>query len=207
MANIKNYKEKEKEIYKIFLCKNQIIPKSPKFKFTTYEKAIKKYENIIKECSGNNIIFPVKHITDSYGHKPVKFHVILVGVDGQILKYNNIQKEEKFYAYIAKKKITTVEILSEILPTFKSMAVKIHLFKNKIIIDDMKNIECILTKNEKDAERLYSFLRKTLTKKKIFHFMFLGKIKNSEEKRHYIEKLTKLTGLSHYQFRRKYTGA
>lgn len=203
-------KAKTKVFFKVFSSRFDIVNKTPLFVSTNKQESeifLKKYV-----CERNSkILFPVRYTSNFLENKLTKFFCLLVkdecGGKKTILDSKEILREEKFYIYGLKKRLTLEEIFTQIFLDFKGNYTKIIKIKNKIVLQQSEKIECILTKNKDDCDRLYSKMRFLLQKHKINGFLFLGEIPNKPRKNkiELIQKLVDFTGLSHYQFKRNCT--
>lgn len=199
-----------KFLFSVYLTKYNNTKNDLKFQSSKYRETL----SYFKTCIENNrkqIIFPVHYTSNSKEVRLHKFYLLFVKEDSEggrrILQHQEFYIEEKFYVYGLKKRLTVTGVLEHILKTFKNNFTLVRIFKNKIVFECGDDIECILTKNQSDCQRLYLFLKNIYKEKKIIGLIFAGKVPNKSKKMksELIQKLVNFTGLSHYQFKRQST--
>jgi hypothetical protein len=129
------------------------------------------------------------------------------GTEKKIIKQQEYLVEETFYVYGQKRRYNVEQLLEKVFLLYVKDFTTVKTFKNKIVLESGEDLECILTKNISECKRLYEFLKNAVHSKKIYSFLFVGKVpeKPREIKIDLIKRLVKLTGLSHFQFKRKST--
>jgi hypothetical protein len=198
-----------KVVFSVYLTNNSINNK-PKFQSSKYRETLAYFKNCI-EKNKKEIIFPLQYTSNSKEVRLDRFYLLFVREDDvsgrQIIKHQEFLIEEKFYVYGLKKRLTVMQILEHLLKKFNNNFTLVRMFKNKIVFECGDDIECILTKNTSDCQRLYLFLKTFYTEKKIKGLIFAGKVPNKSKKMksELIQKLVDFTGLSHYQFKRQST--
>lgn len=203
-------KSKTKIFFKVFSAHFDIINKTPLFVSTNKQEGTTFLKKYVSE-QNSKILFPIRYTSNFLENKLTKFFCVLVKFEGEdkktILESREILREEKFYVYGLKKRLDLEEIFVQVFLDFKDNYTKIIKIKNKIVLQQSEKIECILTKNKDDCDRLYSKMRYLLRKHKISGFLFLGDVpdKPRKNKIELIQKLVNFTGLSHYQFKRNST--
>ena len=211
--DIRAYWDKYREDYynnevkfQIFFCVNNKIRKKPYFTSTDYKIIFDKFSSLITE-NRENIIFPQKYTSNKIEVKSKREYIMLTKIlpDGsKVLKIEEWYVEETFFLYSKKARYNVAELLKYLFPLYKNYFVKISTYKNKILFDDGEHLECILTKNLDEAQRLYLFIKSNIEKRKVKNFLFFGEIPH-RMKSEIIVRLVKATGLKPFQFSRNST--
>lgn len=199
-----------KFLFSVYLSSNDCINNKPKFQSSKYRETLAYFKHSI-EKNREEIIFPLHYTSNSKEVRLHRFYLLLVkesDVDGrQVLKYQEFYVEEKFYVYGLKKRLPVTLLLEYIVKKFGNNFTLVRMLKNKIVFECGDDIECVLTKNQSDCQRLYLFLKNIYVERKISGLIFAGKVPNKSKKMksELIQKLVDFTGLSHYQFKRQTT--
>lgn len=183
-------------------------PKSKKVVFSSckYRETLDFYHNFLDK-NKKKVIYPKRYLANKKSVSFERYYVLLVDGEKKILFRQEYLVEEKFYVYGLKKRCTVEELFEKVFLRFVENFTSVRMFKNKIVLESGDDIECILTKNISECDRLYTFIKSAVQSKKIYSLLFLGKVpeKPREMKIELIRKLVAFTGLSHYQFKRNST--
>jgi hypothetical protein len=183
-------------------------PKGKKLVFSSskYRETLSFYHSFL-ENNKKNIVYPKRYISNKKEVSFERYYIFLIDEQKKVLLKNEYLVEEKFYVYGAKKRYTVEQLFEKVFLKFVENFTSVRMFKNKIVLESGDDIECILTKNLSECDRLYNFVKSAVQSKKIYSLLFLGKIpeKPREMKIELIQKLVAFTGLSHYQFKRNST--
>lgn len=197
-------------VFSVYKTVNNRLKKKPLFVSGKYRETLNFFKEEIEE-NKKNTIYQLRYKSNKVDVTLERYFLVLIKEDKngnkEIVKQEEYLVEEKFYLYGLKKRLTVAEIFEQIIPEFYEHFTTVRMFKNKIVFESGDKIECILTKNLYECKRLYTYLNSAFKSRKIISFLFLGKVPDTptEIKRELIDKLVKLTGLSHFQFRRNKT--
>jgi hypothetical protein len=121
-----------------------------------------------------------------------------VNGDWEIIQKFTLKSEECFKVYGYKRRLNSLEILSNIFldRLRKAKSYEVYIVNNKIVItDSMDDFNMILCHNVDDAKRLYNFLLEFLTSKNMVLFMFRG-IAATDKKKELMDEAIKHLGVS-----------
>lgn len=154
--------------------------------------------DIFKQIESKNVCFEKKF--QRKNNKILKYEGIVVILDEMGVEINkkNVKSEEKFKVYGHNKRLDVNGILKTVfLPKTKYIC-NVTNYNNKVLIDDMNEMDIILCKNTYDAKRLMLYFQILFNKKRIYNFMFLGEISYYmwQRKKNEIFKKTGLTDKS-----------
>lgn len=178
--------------------------KTHQFRSNKYMYCLRKFKEKIEE-NRKNIFFPQRYSSNKFECVPVVFHLAIIDDEtNEILQIEQIHVEQKFWVYGLKKNLNLIQIISTVFTKYINNFTTVLKYKNKIILYDKDKIECILTKNLLDCDRLYQSFKTLIYEKKIYSFLFKGEI-TYNEKKIIVDELVKLTNLSRCQFFRNST--
>lgn len=191
-------------MFYVYLAK----PKTKKLVFSSrkYRETLDFYHNFL-ENNKKKVVYPKRYRSNKEEVSFQRYYVFIVDAQKNVLLKQEYLIEEKFYVYGAKKRYTVEQLFEKVFLRFVENFTSVRMFKNKIVLESGDDIECILTKNISECDRLYTFIKIAVQSKKIYSLLFLGKVpeKPREMKIELIKKLVDFTGLSHYQFKRNST--
>lgn len=121
-----------------------------------------------------------------------------VNGDWEIIQKFTLKSEECFKVYGYKRRLNSLEILSNIFldRLRKAKSYEVYIVNNKIVItDSMDDFNMILCHNVDDAKRLYNFFLEFLTSKNMVLFMFRG-IAATDKKKELMDEAIKHLGVS-----------
>jgi hypothetical protein len=121
-----------------------------------------------------------------------------VNGDWEIIQKFILKSEECFKVYGYKRRLNSLEILSNIFldRLRKAKSYEVYIVNNKIVItDSMDDFNMILCHNVDDAKRLYNFFLEFLTSKNMVLFMFRG-IAATDKKKELMDEAIKHLGVS-----------
>ncbi len=189
--------------YRIIITKNN-KKKKVLFKGTEISFARKKY---FKFKDTNKVLFSREHIAYKKV-KPVHYELLLVkewekgdipflGRDnmGRNVEVSDINKEwtilekcnyyfeEKFSVFGINKRLTSIEIIKDILLKKHSglLVKQVNYINNKLLIHQNNEFDIVICKCEKDCKKLYSILKDFYEKNNLNNIMFTGKITNNKK--------------------------
>ena len=121
-----------------------------------------------------------------------------VNGDWEIIQKFILKSEECFKVYGYKRRLNSLEILSNIFldRLRKAKSYEVYIVNNKIVItDSVDDFNMILCHNVDDAKRLYNFFLEFLTSKNMVLFMFRG-IAATDKKKELMDEAIKHLGVS-----------
>ncbi len=208
--------------YRIIIsCNNK--KKKVVFKNNDLSFITKKY---FKLKDNNKVLCPVEHIAYKKV-KPVKYEIILMKlrekndtpfidrdefgrtteIEDKNKKWTILYKddyfyEEKFTLFNYKQRLTTIEIIKNILlKNNKTILVKqVNYINNKVLIHQNNDFDIITCKCVKDAERLYNTLYEFYNSNKLKNIIFTGKI--SKNKNQVYKSIQEKTGWDEFKMYR-----
>ena len=191
-------------MFYVYLAKSK--SKRVIFSSRKYRETLDFYHNFLDK-NKKKVIYPKRYRSNKQEVSFQQNYLFIVDERKNVLLKQEYLTEETFYVYGAKKRYTVEQLFEKVFLKFVENFTSVRMFKNKIVLESGDDIECILTKNISECDRLYHFVKNAVQSKKIYSLLFLGKVpeKPREIKIELIKKLVAFTGLSPYQFKRNST--
>lgn len=212
----KKYVYKTPVKFRVAVVKNGKVHRNNVYDFRFLKSAMFKYHN---HYPASEVLIP-KIFINSNGLKPKITEVLLlkklptddihvkhiISDNGsiieekttggwQILQKRQFLVEETYKVYGLKKRLVVLELLKQVFLPRINEEYQVLMFKNKILIDNLIDLEVILCKNVEDCKRLYNFLFDCLKRKDVNNLAFLGGIVTLQAQKRYVDRMQSFMGL------------
>ena len=112
--------------------RNMVPYKTHVFRSNKYMYCFRKFKQKIEE-NRKNILFPQRYTSNEVECVPVTFQLAIINEDnGEIVEYEHINVEQKFWVYGLKKNLTLFNLISEVFVKYAKNFTTVLKYKNKI---------------------------------------------------------------------------